>query len=115
MKFMFPNKYSVYLHDTPFKSLFKKKRRAFSHGCIRLSRPHDLLKTIAEEDSIVNYDKAKEVLEDIEKTDIDLTKKIPVHIVYLTTWIDEKGKVQFRDDIYNYDRMQSKYLFNKSL
>ncbi|WP_072680818.1 murein L,D-transpeptidase [Arcobacter sp. LA11] len=115
MKFMFPNRYSVYLHDTPYKRLFKNNKRAYSHGCIRLSRPHDLLKTIAEEDSRVDYTKAKEILNDIEKTDLDLTKKIPVHIVYLTSWIDDNGKVQFRDDIYRYDRMQGNLLYKKAL
>ncbi|MCP4969458.1 MAG: L,D-transpeptidase family protein [Arcobacter sp.] len=112
MKFMFPNRYSVYLHDTPFKSLFNKNKRAFSHGCIRLSRPHDLLKTIAQEDEKVDYEEAKEILKDIEKTDFDLTKKIPVHIVYLTSWVDENGKVQFRDDIYKYDKIQGNILYN---
>ena len=115
MKFMFPNRYSVYLHDTPYKDLFKNKKRAFSHGCIRLSKPHELLKTIAQEDSQINYEKAEEILSDIEKTDLDLSKKIPVHIIYLTTWIDENGKIQFRDDIYNYDRMHERILYKKSL
>ena len=115
MKFMFPNRYSVYLHDTPFKSLFKNQRRAYSHGCIRLSRPHDLLKTIAEEDIRVDFEKAEKILTDIEKTDLDLSKKIPVHIIYLTSWIDENGKIQFRDDIYNYDKIQESILYNKSL
>lgn len=114
MKFMFPNRYSVYLHDTPYKYLFKNKRRAFSHGCIRLSRPNDLLKTIMQEDSNLSYKKAEEILSNIEKTDLDLSKKIPVHIIYLTSWIDEEGKIQFRDDIYNYDRMQEKLLYSKA-
>ncbi len=115
MKFMFPNRYSVYLHDTPFKDLFKRKKRAFSHGCIRLSKPYELLKTITQEDNIISYKEAKEILKNIEKTDIDLSKKIPIHIIYLTSWIDENGKVQFRDDIYNYDKMQNNLLYNQSL
>ncbi len=114
MKFMFPNRYSVYLHDTPYKYLFKNKRRAYSHGCIRLSRPNDLLKTIMQEDSNLSYKKAEEILLNIERTDLDLSKKIPVHIIYLTSWIDEEGKIQFRDDIYNYDRMQEKILYSKA-
>lgn len=115
MKFMFPNRYSVYLHDTPYKYLFKNKRRAYSHGCIRLSRPNDLLKTIMQEDSNLSYKKAEEILLNIERTDLDLSKKIPVHIIYLTSWVDENGKLQFRDDIYNYDKIQEKILYNKSL
>ncbi len=115
MKFMFPNKYSVYLHDTPFKNLFKEQTRAFSHGCIRLSKPYELLKTIAQEDNKINYKEARKVLKNIEKTDMDLNKKIPIHIVYLTAWLDKNGQVQFRDDIYNYDKMQSSILYKKSL
>ena len=115
MKFMFPNRYSVYLHDTPYKGLFKNNRRAYSHGCIRLSRPQDLLKTITQEDSRLNYDKAKKILSEKEKTDLDLSKEIPVHIIYLTSWLDENGKVQFRDDIYKFDKLQRKFLYNQSL
>ncbi len=111
MKFLFPNKYSVYLHDTPAKSLFRKTKRAFSHGCIRVSKPHELLKAIAKEDESFEYKDAQEILNDIEKKDLDLKNKIPVHIVYLTSWIDEEGNIQFRDDIYNYDKMQIKYIY----
>ena len=115
IKFMFPNRYSVYLHDTPLKELFKNNKRAYSHGCIRLSEPQELLKTIAQEDEGINYEEAEEILSNIEKTDFDLVKKIPVHIVYLTTWIDENGKIQFRDDIYDYDKIQENILYNQSL
>lgn len=111
MKFMFPNKYQVYMHDTNAKSLFSRSKRVFSHGCIRLSRPSDLLKTISEYDMNVNYDKATEVLKDIEKKDIGLKNRIPVHIVYLTSWVDENGKLQFRDDVYKYDKMQEDLIF----
>ena len=115
MKFLFPNKYSVYLHDTPHKRLFKIRKRAFSHGCIRLSRPHDLLKTIADAEEKMDYEETKEILSDIEKTDYYLKKKLPVHIIYLTAWIDDEGKMQFRDDVYNYDRMHGKLLYKKPL
>ncbi len=111
MKFMFPNKYSVYMHDTPAKSLFRRSKRAFSHGCIRLADPKELLKTISSYDANLDYDKANEVLSDIEKKDIGLKKRIPVHIVYLTSWVDENGKLQFRDDIYKYDKMQKDLIF----
>jgi len=114
MKFLFPNKYSVYLHDTPAKSLFRKTKRAFSHGCIRVSKPNELLKAIAKEDESFKYKEAQEILDDIEKKDLDLKNKIPVHIVYLTSWIDDEGNIQFRDDIYNYDNMQIKYIYEKN-
>lgn len=111
MKFMFPNKYSVYMHDTPAKSLFSRTTRAFSHGCIRLGKPKELLKVLSDYDTNLDFEKANEILKDIQKKDIGLKQKIPVHIVYLTSWIDEDGKLQFRDDIYRYDAMQEKYLF----
>ena len=113
MKFMFPNKHSVYIHDTPVKHLFGQVRRAFSHGCIRLSKPDELLSTIASEDKNLNIDKAHEILanEAISEKTISLDKKIPIHIVYLTSWVDENGVLQFREDIYNFDKMQKELLF----
>ncbi len=113
MKFMFPNKHSVYIHDTPGKSLFTYARRAFSHGCIRLSKPEELLSTIASEDKNLDINKANEILANatITEKSIGLDKKIPIHIVYLTSWVDENGVLQFRDDIYNFDKMQKELLF----
>ncbi len=113
MKFMFPNKHSVYIHDTPGKSLFTYARRAFSHGCIRLSKPEELLSTIASEDKNLDINKANEILSNatITEKSIGLDKKIPIHIVYLTSWVDENGVFQFRDDIYNFDKMQKDLLF----
>jgi L,D-transpeptidase YcbB len=111
MKFMFPNKHAVYIHDTPAKYLFANARRAFSHGCIRLSKPQDLLTTIANEDPNLDINKANEILanETSEKS-IGLNKKIPIHIVYITSWVDENGVLQFREDIYNFDKLQKEFL-----
>lgn len=111
MKFMFPNKYAVYLHDTPAKRYFNYTKRALSHGCIRLESPKELLKVIAAEDNNFDFTKASTILEDVEKTQIGLKKKIPVHMVYLTSWIDENNNLQFRDDIYRYDKMQKKLMY----
>jgi len=106
MKFMFPNKHAVYMHDTPAKSLFSNARRAYSHGCIRLAKPQELLNTIALEDKSLNIDKIDSILKDTAEKSIGLSKKIPVHLVYLTSWVDEAGQLQFREDIYNYDKIQ---------
>jgi len=111
MKFMFPNRYSVYLHDTPAKNYFKYTKRAYSHGCVRLAEPKKLLEAIASRDENLDYEKANEVLQEIDKTQIDLNKQIPVHLVYITSWVDENGKLQFREDIYKYDKMQKSILF----
>lgn len=112
MKFMFPNKYSVYIHDTPAKSLFENARRAYSHGCIRLSKPEELLSTIANEDKNLDILKANEILSSkVSEKSIGLDKKIPIHIIYLTSWVDENGVLQFREDIYNFDKIQKELLF----
>ena len=111
MKFMFPNKHAVYLHDTPAKSLFSNARRAYSHGCIRLSKPEELMAKIASEDNNLNMEKVNAILKDSNEKSIGLTKKIPIHLVYLTSWVDEDGVLQFREDIYNYDNIQKDLLY----
>lgn len=111
MKFMFPNKYAVYLHDTPAKRYFNYTKRALSHGCVRLSKPKELLRAIASEDENLDFEEANDILANIEKTQIGLKRKIPVHMVYLTSWVDEHNNLQFRDDIYRYDKIQKKFLY----
>jgi len=108
IKFLFPNKFSVYMHDTPTKSLFKRSKRAFSHGCIRLQKPRELLRTFSTFNSNIDFDKAQKILKGKTKTHINLKEKVPVDVIYLTAWIDYDGNLQFRNDIYGYDRMQLK-------
>ena len=107
IKFKFPNNFSVYLHDTPTKHLFNRKKRAFSHGCIRLSKPLSLLKGISYDPSI-DYMEMQSVLAGKEKKDVILTYRIPINLVYLTTWVNEKGELTFGDDIYGYDNYQQR-------
>jgi murein L,D-transpeptidase YcbB/YkuD len=108
IKFKFPNQFSVYLHDTSDRKLFKKGRRAFSHGCIRISEPHNLLSTFAKFEPSVNYDRCQRVLKGKSKKQLNLTHHVPVHIVYLTAWVDSKGLLHYCDDIYNYDKRQKR-------
>ena len=112
IKFMLPNKHAVYLHDTPAKNLFNNVRRAYSHGCIRLSKPQELLETIAKNDKGIDLTKVTQILNEGSEKEksVGLSRKIPVHIIYLTSWIDD-GKVQYREDIYNYDSIQRKLMF----
>lgn len=91
VKFLFPNRYNVYMHDTPTKPLFEKRVRAYSHGCIRLEKPMELLNHLGYE-----YDTD-------ENEKIALSEQIPVYVEYHTVWIDEKGIAQFRNDIYEYE------------
>jgi len=106
IKFLFPNKFAVYMHDTPSKSLFKRNVRAFSHGCIRLQNPRGLLKTFSSFNSNVDYTSATKMLKGTTRKAIPLQERVPINVVYLTTWVDEKGILNFRNDIYGYDRYQ---------
>jgi len=108
IKFLFPNSFSVYMHDTPAKSLFSRNRRAFSHGCVRLSQPYGMLEAVASVDSSINMKKSDLILKGKKKSYFSLKEKIPVDITYLTAWVDSKGVLQFRDDVYGYDEMQLK-------
>jgi len=108
IKFLFPNKFSVYMHDTPTKSLFNKTKRAFSHGCVRLQKPRELLKVFSKFNSNVDYKKSQQILKGKDKTYFSLKKQVPVDVIYLTAWVDYDGKLQFRNDIYGYDKMQLK-------
>jgi L,D-transpeptidase YcbB len=102
VKFMLPNNLFVYLHDTPNHNLFKREERSLSHGCVRLEQPIDLAMYL------LNWDKAQvdEKINQPEPIVQNLPKKWPVQIVYRTAWVDEKGVLNFRDDIYGHDKKQ---------
>jgi len=106
VKFLFPNQFSVYMHDTPTKNLFQQNVRAFSHGCIRLSKPIELLETFSTFNDNVDFEKAEERLKGTKKEFLNLTEKVPVDVVYLTAYVDYDGVLQFRNDVYGYDNMQ---------
>ena len=108
IKFKFPNRFSVYLHDTPTKHLFKKTVRAYSHGCVRLSQPRSLLETIATFNPKIDIKKAKKVLKGKRKTYLHVNNKLRIYLVYLTAGMNEKGQIEFRNDIYNYDKYQKR-------
>lgn len=110
IKFKFPNQFAVYLHDTPTKKLFKKDIRAFSHGCIRISQPNTLLSTFAARDSSVNYNRSQQILRGKNKTQLNLSRKVPVHIVYLTAWVNSDGLLHYSNDVYNYDTKQKRVI-----
>ena len=110
IKFKFPNRFSVYLHDTPTKRLFKRKRRAFSHGCVRLSNPRSLLESISMFDENVNLATAQQVLLGKKKTQLNMAHKIPIHLIYLTAGVNGNNELIFRPDIYNYDKYQTRFI-----
>jgi len=103
VKFEFPNKYDVYLHDTPAKSLFEQPTRALSHGCIRLENPLDLVSYLMRDNTKWDPQRIQDVIESRKTTYVELEKPIPIYITYITVWTDENGVVNYRDDIYNRD------------
>lgn len=103
IKFMFPNEYLVYIHDTPARELFAYKDRAFSSGCIRVEKPLELAQYCLKDYPDWNLDRIISVIARGEPVEVYLEESIPVVIVYWTAWVDELGLVHFRKDIYNYN------------
>lgn len=103
VKFMFPNHQSVYIHDTPAKRLFSKVRRSFSSGCVRVASPLELAGQLLREQGW-NERQLDAVIAEGERKVVILKSAMPVHIVYFTAWVDERGVVQFREDLYGRDR-----------
>ena len=113
MKFMLPNKHNIYLHDTPAKDKFAATARAFSHGCIRLSRPFDLAYAIIGSLSGWSKQRVDDVVASGKLTRVSLPKPIPVHLVYSTAFKGENG-IEFRSDVYGRDRKLYNALFGRS-
>ncbi|MFV0472809.1 MAG: murein L,D-transpeptidase [Pikeienuella sp.] len=103
VKFMFPNAYSIYLHDTPSKRLFAKDARAFSHGCIRVRDPMRLAVVLLSPQEADPQALIDRLLARGREVTVNLETPIPVHLGYRTAWIDELGRSQFREDIYGRD------------
>lgn len=113
VKFMFPNRFSVYMHDTPARSLFGRSARAFSHGCIRLARPIDMTEQVLADVPGWSRQRIEAVLASKKNTRVSLRKPLPVHITYATAWLDDQGEMQFRRDIYSRDLKLMNALFGK--
>jgi len=104
IKFMLPNRFDVYLHDTPHRELFRRAVRTFSSGCIRLEKPLDLAAFVLKPDPRWDPDRIQEAVESFEQKTVSLTRPIPVYVVYWTAWVEEDGTVHFRDDVYGRDK-----------
>ena len=104
VKFMFPNPHNVYLHDTPARNLFERDVRAFSHGCIRLARPLDLADQVLRVGGVTGWDRNRidRTVASAQRTVVNLEEPLPVHITYLTAWVDDSVP-SFRPDIYGHD------------
>ena len=105
VKFMFPNRYNIYLHDTPAKSLFAKDIRTYSHGCVRVQKPFELAYTLLAPQADDPKALFHAVLGTGRETRIDLETPVPVHLTYWTVWVTPEGRVNYRLDSYGRDRV----------
>ena len=110
MKFIFPNSYSVYMHDTPAQESFVKSRRDFSHGCIRLEEPADLAVWILRDNPGWDMARVRSAMNGSPNQQVNLAHPIPVLIIYGTVIVNEDGLVHFYDDIYGHDDALEKVL-----
>ncbi len=113
VKFMFPNRFAVYLHDTPGHHVFARASRAFSSGCIRLARPIDLAEEVLRHTPEWKRDRINAVLDSKERTVVNLAERLPVHLTYSTAWSGEGGTINFRPDIYGRDKALHRALFSQ--
>lgn len=104
VKFMFPNRYHVYLHDTPSQALFHKPRRAFSHGCVRVAHALKLAQVLLDRDgSGWDRQRIEALLAQGETRPVVLARPMPIYLLYLTAAVDSEGQVEFRPDLYRRD------------
>jgi len=113
VKFLFPNEYNIYLHDTPARYLFGENKRSFSHGCIRISEPKHLAQWLLRGDSSWTDEKIDEALDAGKEKYATVKDKVPVFIVYFTAFVDSDGRLNFRDDVYGHDQKLAASLFGK--
>lgn len=111
VKFLFPNSYSIYFHDTPSKGGFTRESRAFSHGCIRLSEPQRLAEYLLRNDSTWTKEKIEAAMNKRTETWVTLKEKRPVTIGYFTAWVGTDGRLNFCDDVYRHDEKLAAELF----
>ena len=104
VKFLFPNPYSVYLHDTPADDLFRRPGRAFSHGCVRVEEPRALAEYVLRDQPEWTPERIASAMHSGTEKHVKLQTELPVHLVYFTAWADPEGIVRFFGDIYGHDR-----------
>jgi len=113
VKFIFPNQFSIYLHDTPAHELFNKTKRDFSSGCVRIERPIDLAEYLLQHDSKWNRQKIVDTVNSRKTKIIVLPEPIDIHILYWTAWVGNEGSIHFRDDVYGWDSQLNAALNNR--
>jgi murein L,D-transpeptidase YcbB/YkuD len=111
VKFLFPNNYNIYLHDTPAKALFSETKRAFSHGCIRLAKPKSLAEYLLADRPEWTTEKIDKAMNSKKEVWVTMKMPVPVIIAYFTSWVDKNGLINFREDIYGHDQKMAGQLF----
>lgn len=104
VKFLFPNSFNIYFHDTNAKSLFSKDKRAYSHGCIRLEEPEKMAQYVLRKQPEWTTEKMEEAMNSGTEKYVKVKDPIPVFITYYTAWVDDGGQLNFREDIYDHDK-----------
>jgi L,D-transpeptidase YcbB len=115
VKFMFPNQFNVYLHDTPTRHLFNNTERDYSHGCVRVEHPVQLAEYLLKDKPGWDSDRIQKEMQSEKELSVTLVKPLPVHIVYWSVWIGANGELQRRPDIYDLDTTQEKLFVRRSL
>lgn len=113
VKFLFPNNFSIYFHDTPNRSLFQQNTRSMSHGCIRLGEPKKFAQYLLRNDKTWTENKIDSAMHLRKEKWVSLPKGVPVFLVYFTAWVDKEGQLNFRKDIYGHDAKMEAKLFEK--
>lgn len=103
VKFEFYNSHNVYMHDTSAKNLFENDMRSYSHGCIRLENPFTLVEYLMKDNPEWNNDHIQATLDAGKTKYVKIKNPIPIFITYITSWVDDEGRVNFRDDVYQLD------------
>lgn len=111
VKFLFPNNFSIYLHDTPNRNLFSQTNRGLSHGCIRIAEPKKFAEYLLQDQPIYTSTAIDSLMYLEKEKWVTLKKKVPVFLVYFTAWVDQLGELHFRRDIYQHDQKMAKKLF----
>ncbi len=112
VKFLFPNSFNIYLHDTPQKDLFKRSERDLSHGCIRLSDPVKLANYLLQNSKNWTPEKIDSAMNCGQEQCVRLKNTVPVIITYYTAWVDQNGTLHFADDIYGHDNKMAMKMFS---
>jgi murein L,D-transpeptidase YcbB/YkuD len=111
VKFLFPNSFDIYLHDTPNKTLFAQQNRALSHGCIRVAKPDSLAAYILRNQPEWTPEKISAAMNSGQEQQVKVNQPVPVAITYYTAWTGNNGKLHFRKDLYGFDQKTAARMF----